>query len=311
RIISHGRLRSAWPVCGSVIVEKGIVYFAAGISSYLDGGIYIYGLNAATGDIVHQARIDHTGLSLRDSNDRPHDMDGAKNDILVSNGRRLFLTQNVFDMRLKRIETRRIGRYGALETDLHLVASGGFLDDSGFDRLYWMYARRWPGLYFADRAPKAGQILVFDEQRTYGIHKFSRKFSRSPYFAPGSTGCELFADENDNEPVLEKKQEARERGTMTRAKEPLWSVQVPVDGRAMVLAGDTLFVAGAPDVVPEDDPLAAMEGRLGGRLLAVSGKDGAKLAEYEIASPPVFDGMIAAGGRIYIVTRDGKVRCWK
>ncbi|MHC4504119.1 MAG: outer membrane protein assembly factor BamB family protein, partial [Planctomycetota bacterium] len=152
RIISHGRLRSAWPVCGSVIVEKGIVYFAAGISSYLDGGIYIYGLNAATGDIVHQARIDHTGLSLRDSNDRPHDMDGAKNDILVSNGRRLFLTQNVFDMRLKRIETRRIGRYGALETDLHLVASGGFLDDSGFDRLYWMYARRWPGLYFADRA---------------------------------------------------------------------------------------------------------------------------------------------------------------
>ena len=78
----------------------------------------------------------------------------------------------------------------------------------------------------------------------------------------------------------------------------------------MVLAGDTLFVAGPPDVVPEDDPLAAMEGRLGGRLWAVSGKDGAKLAEYEIGSPPVFDGMIAASGRIYIVTRDGKVRCW-
>ena len=88
-------------------------------------------------------------------------------------------------------------------------------------------------------------------------------------------------------------------------------MQVPVDGRAMVLAGDTLFVAGAPDVIREDDSLAAIEGRLGGRLWAVSKKDGAKLAEYEIDSPPVFDGMIAAGGRIYIVTRDGKVRCWK
>ena len=310
-IISYGKLQSSWPVHGSVLVENEIVYFAAGISSFLDGGIYMYGLDVSSGKIVHRVRLDNTNESLKDARSRAHDMDGAKNDILVSNGNRVFLTQNVFDMSLQKIETKRIGRYGALETDLHLVASGGFLDDSGFDRLYWMYAKRWPGLYFADKAPKAGQILVFDSKRTYGLHKFNKKFSRSPYYQPGAEGCELFADENDNEPLLAERQEKRERGTMSRAKEPAWSVQVPVNARAMVLAGKILFFSGSPDVIPADDPLAALEGRFGGKLWAVSKDGGEKLAEYDIASPPVFDGLIAASGKLYMVTRDGKVRCWE
>jgi len=311
RIISYGRLQSSWPVHGSVLVENEIVYFAAGISSFLDGGIYMYGLDVSSGKVVHRARLDNTDESLKDAKTRAHDMDGAKNDILVSNGNRIFLTQNVFDMSLQKTETKRTGRYGALETDLHLVASGGFLDDSGFDRLYWMYAKRWPGLYFADRAPKAGQILVFDNERTYGLHKFNKKFSRSPYYQPGAEGCELFADENDNEPLLDERQEKRERGTMSRAKEPVWSVQVPVNARAMVLTDKILFFSGSPDVIPADDPLAALEERLGGKLWAVSTDDGDKLAEYDIASPPVFDGLIAASGKLYMVTRDGKVRCWE
>jgi outer membrane protein assembly factor BamB len=311
RIISYGKLQSSWPVHGSVLIENDIVYFAAGISSFLDGGIYMYGLDVSNGKIVHRARLDNTDESLKDAKTRAHDMDGAKNDILVSNGNRIFLTQNVFDMSLQKIETNRIGRYGALETDLHLVASGGFLDDSGFDRLYWMYAKRWPGLYFADKAPKAGQILVFDNKRTYGLHKFTKKFSRSPYYQPGAEGCELFADENDNEPLLAERAEKRERGTMSRAREPVWSVQVPVNARAMVLTDKILFFSGSPDVIPADDPLAALEERFGGKLWAVSKDGGEKLAEYDIASPPVFDGLIAASGKLYMVTRDGKVRCWE
>ena len=311
RIVSYGKLQSSWPVHGSVLVENEVVYFAAGISSFLDGGIYLYGLDIVSGEIVHRARLDNTDESLKESGSRTHDMDGAKNDILVSNGSRIFLTQNVFDMSLKTIETKRIGRWGALETDLHLSASGGFLDDSGFDRLYWMYARRWPGLYVAYDAPKAGQILVFDDQRTYGLHKFNKKFSRSPYYQPGADGCELFADENDNEPLLVERQEKRERGTMSRAKEPAWSVQAPVNARAMVLTDKILFFSGSPDVIPVDDPLAALEGRFGGKLWAVSKDSGEKLAEYDIASPPVFDGLIAASSKLYMVTRDGKVRCWE
>jgi hypothetical protein len=74
----------------------------------------------------------------------------------------------------------------------------------------------------------------------------------------------------------------------------------------MVLAGDKLFLAGPPDVVPEDDPYAAFDGKLGARLWVVAAADGRTLAEYPLDSQPVFDGLIAAG-RLYLSTAEGSV----
>ena len=48
----------------------------------------------------------------------------------------------------------------------------------------------------------------------------------------------------------------------------------------------------------------------GGRLLAVSGTDGKALADYELKSPPVFDGMAAAQGQLYLSTKMGKSSAW-
>jgi hypothetical protein len=45
-------------------------------------------------------------------------------------------------------------------------------------------------------------------------------------------------------------------------------------------------------------------------LWAVSAADGAKGAEYRLACPPVFDGLIAAGGRLYMAMIDGTVLCF-
>jgi len=105
----------------------------------------------------------------------------------------------------------------------------------------------------------------------------------------------------------------------------LWAQDLPFIVRAMVLADKTLFVAGLPDVVDEDIARSSMDteailkkldrqdaawqGRKGAVLWAVSAGDGKKLAEYKLDIPPIFDGMIAAGGRLYIVTMDGKVLC--
>jgi len=49
---------------------------------------------------------------------------------------------------------------------------------------------------------------------------------------------------------------------------------------------------------------------MGSLLLAVSAKDGAKLAEYKLDALPVFDTITAANGRLYFATTDGKVRCY-
>ncbi len=104
-----------------------------------------------------------------------------------------------------------------------------------------------------------------------------------------------------------------------------WSQKLPLMARAMVLADRTLFIAGPPDVVDEDeahrqfrDPevqaklaeqAAAMKGRKGALLWAVSTADGRKLAARKLDTLPIFDGLAAAGGRLYLVTADGKVIC--
>ena len=105
-----------------------------------------------------------------------------------------------------------------------------------------------------------------------------------------------------------------------------WAQDIPFWVRAMVIAKETLFIAGPPDLVDEeearrrldDDQIkaklaehdASLEGKKGSLLWAVSTADGKKLAEYKLDSLPVFDGMAAANGRLYLVTKDGKVLCF-
>ena len=55
--------------------------------------------------------------------------------------------------------------------------------------------------------------------------------------------------------------------------------------------------------------MASFDGRRGAVLWVVSKSDGRKLAEYKLDSPPVFDGMAAAAGQLYLSTLDGSVTC--
>ncbi|MEK6233447.1 MAG: PQQ-binding-like beta-propeller repeat protein, partial [Planctomycetales bacterium] len=57
RIVVRGQLESAWPVHGSVLVEKGTLVVAAGRSSYLDGGVHIHRLDPATGKQLSETVI--------------------------------------------------------------------------------------------------------------------------------------------------------------------------------------------------------------------------------------------------------------
>ena len=88
-----------------------------------------------------------------------------------------------------------------------------------------------------------------------------------------------------------------------------WCVKIPVRVTAMVLTGDILIAAGAPDVVDRKDPWAAYEGRSGGKLLIVSTVAGTIEGELRLPAPPVPDGLAVAGGRLYLATRDGRLLC--
>jgi hypothetical protein len=60
----------------------------------------------------------------------------------------------------------------------------------------------------------------------------------------------------------------------TRGKPPLWTARVPIRVHGMVLAAD-----------------------------------GKKVSACDLASPPVFDGMAAADGRLYLSLMDGSAMC--
>ncbi|HUT32131.1 MAG TPA: PQQ-binding-like beta-propeller repeat protein [Planctomycetota bacterium] len=333
RLVSFEQVESVWPVQGSVLVQDGVVYFAAGRSSFLDGGILAYGLDVKTGKVLYHHHLEGPWPDIKKDTGRPFAMEGALPDLLVSDGKDLYMGQVKFDARLNRLATKQESDLGELDMGAdHLVATGGFLDDTGFDRLYWMHSRRWPGFYFAQHAPKSGQLVVFDDRTTYAVKYFYRRVVWSPLFIPGEQGYLLFADDIDNEPVLEEKgkkvaiqwlpkeaysdkyrQGGRgvEKGTgYVRARPAKWQAMIPLRVRAMVLAGDHLFAAGMPDVVDPDDPLAAFEGRRGALLQVFSASDGALIREHPLAAPPVFDGMSAAHGRLYLSTADRRILCF-
>ena len=173
------------------------------------------------------------------------------------------------------------------------AAEREFLDDSYNEGTCWTYGDRWPGWdRQMGRVPSYGQLLVFDDRAVLGVHVFVDRIRVRRGFTPGDRGYRLFARKHDED-------------------KDAWTVFVPVRVRGMVLAGDRLFVAGPPDVVPADDPLAAFEGRRGGLLWAVSANSGEKLLEIPLHAPPVFDGLIAAAGRLYLSTTDGRVQCFQ
>jgi len=334
QVVSYGQLESVWPVQGSVLVQDGVVYFAAGRSSFLDGGIMVYALDAKTGDVLHHHHLEGPWPNIMEDTGRPFAMEGALPDLIVSDGKDLYMQRVKFDAQLNRLETTRESDLGELDMGAnHLVATGGFLDDTGFDRVYWMYSQRWPGFYFSQQSPKAGQLVVFDNSTTYAVKYFYRRIQWSPAFFPAEHGYLLFADDNDNQPTLDERgQPAKaidwlpkeaagdkhrrggrgvEKGTgYVRQLPAKWQKMIPLRVRAMLLAGDHLFAAGVPDAVDPDDPAAAFEGRQGASLQVFSTKDGSLVKSQRLSSLPAFDGLSAAGGRLYLATRNGKVICF-
>ena len=58
------------------------------------------------------------------------------------------------------------------------------------------------------------------------------------------------------------------------------------------------------------DVAAAAAIMLGAIMVAISAKDGSKLAEYKLDVLPAWDGMAAGYGKLFVVNQDGGVECW-
>ncbi len=338
--VAYEQVESVWPVHGSVLVQDGVLFCVAGRSMFLDGGLRMLRLDPLTGRKLSETVLDDTdpesGENLQ-AHIEHKKMPVALPDVLSSDGDLVYMRSQRFDLQGRRtiIEPEP---QGDQEGNIHLFSPIGMLDDTWFHRAYWIYGKNagegWGEWFVPGRLVPTGRILVFDEDRVYG-------YSRDPEYLCNSSVLEyrLFAAGKEVVPERVKNLKRAQQDTVnwrTRADQlapdQLTAVDYkwlkkhpPLIARAMVLSGDTLFVAGPPDLVDEkeawgrfldpnirrklDEQVAAMEGRRGSVLWAVGAADGSRLAEYNLTAPPVFDGMIAATGRLYLADQEGCVIC--
>ncbi len=279
------QLESPWPVPGSVLVDRGKCWFAAGRLSYVDGGIHVYALDAATGKVEHQKTIyspdPTTGKMLPEPS--PNLLAGLLNDIPVTDGANVFIRQMQVSAAGDRV-------------DRHLHTTGGFLDSSWFGRTFWKFG-----------PARTSGLMVLGDDVAYGVELYESG-GREAVFTPGTKAYRLacYPLTVSANRVKSGDQAKPKRGGGIR---PLWQQHVGIRITAMVRAGETLFVAGSPDVVDPEDPHGAWEGRRGGVLAAYATSDGEKLAEHKLPSPPVWDGMAAVEGCLYLSLLDGKIVC--
>jgi outer membrane protein assembly factor BamB len=279
RIVACGRLESAWPVIASVLLRDGVIYATAGRSSYLDGGIGLYRIEAGTGKILSRTPIyspdPETGKQPKHT--APAFVPGARADILTSDDDHVYLREMVFSRQGLELN----------EGKPHLFTLTDFLDASWPHRSYWIFGTKVSvatGCSGRDRNLIYGRLLVFDDSTIYGYGRqqvhWSNQLQDGAY--------RLFAIKRGEQ-------------------KPQWERRLRIRVRAMVLADNVLFAAGpsAETGVWSVDH----EKDAGAVVMAVSASDGSELGRCPLDASPAFDGMAAAYGRLYISTEDGAVVC--
>jgi hypothetical protein len=281
------------------------VYCTAGRTSYLDGGITLFRLDPRTAKVLDKnqfySRDPETG---KQPDDLLEDVElpGALPDILTVEKGSIFLR----DKRLAVDCTEYKGSYLP-----HLYSSAGLLNSDWWHRTYWIWGERAfgraSGWAVAGRYRPSGKILVHEGDVVYG-YKFS---DGQGVDRPGPGGGQHALFCADKKVVKVNKTLKNNNAAVTRHITPdkvvtHWSRSIDLCGRAMVKAADVLFVAGpasAEEIYFDDKGAPSV-------LAAFEAGDGQVLSKTSIDSQPVFDGMAAAHGRLYISAIDGTVGCF-
>ncbi len=317
-IAQDGRLESAWPVSGSVLVLDDVVYFAAGRSSYLQGGIALYGLNYATGEIVHNRVLTSPETKTPMGGTGPKE--GALPDVLCSDGSTIVMRTHEFGRDLGGAKKSAYNR---------LRAATGFLNDSWFHRSTWDIAS--PG-----QSKPWGNLLVFNARDAFGVQNPYTYVKKTPGLWPKGhrgahhqqyslyeperfpRGVRIYAQPLEVDPGIKPKplapSSARKFNNpwLSSVEHHHWTHTLPMQVRAMVLAGDTLIVAGWRDdaeVARDAVELPNDQTKNAPCIYTVHAATGEIQQGLKLPARPVFDGMAVAGGKVFVPLVDGTLTC--
>jgi hypothetical protein len=261
-------------------------------------------LSLESGEVLAERTIYDRDPATGRQPDEPimFEMPGALPDVLSADGELVYMRHLAFDG--LSLDPRPAGR--------HVYSPAGFLDDNWWHRTYWIdgshFYSGYIGWYFAGRETPAGRLLTFNDATMYG-------FGYRPEFYRGARGRKyhLFALDRaaqPPQPPADYKRANRDYPASGPGKYNIrfqWSQNASLLVRAMVATGDKLFTAGPP--VNALQNAAAFLGDAGAVLTVVDTKDGRTLKEYTLEALPVFDGLAAAYGRLYLTLQDGRVLC--
>lgn len=353
KLMAYGQLESVWPLAGSVLVQDGKLYCVAGRSMFLDGGLRMLILNPGTGELLSEnvmdSRVPGTRKHLQDLLMGKH-MPVAMPDILSADGQYIYMKSQTFTPDGKRLRIRPQRPDTQYDREVHLFSPISFLDDAWHQRTYWIYGRAagegWAEFQYPPKRVPCGRILCIDEENAYGYGRkpellCNTSVSEYRLYSAGKRPSRKvgiprlegkwikgkYAATNPLVPnSVDWKQLAKQPPERLSALDYRWVHDEPdVMARAMVLAGDLLFVAGPRDVVDEEkmwgrsnervfqekmaEQAAWLRGEHGGVMQVFSKKDGKRLAQHRLDCLPAFDGLIAARGSLYMVTEDGSILC--
>ncbi len=203
RTMAYEQLESLWPVHGSVLLINDTVYCVAGRSIFLDGGLRLLRIDAATGEKLSETIMNElnpeTGNNIQEKI-QVLQMPVGLPDILSYDGKHIFMKSQKFDLEGNRLEIGPNSADFAKQAskqrgdDAHIFAPMGFLDDSWFHRSYWVlgqsFAGGHAGYYQAGRFAPSGRLLVRGNGYVFG-------YGRKPEYLRWTTTLEhqLFAAE--------------------------------------------------------------------------------------------------------------------
>jgi len=320
QLLSYGQLESVHPVHGSVLIEHDTLYCLAGRSMFLDGGLRFYRLDPLTGKEISLSILNETdpttGKNLQDKVTE-QTLPPALPDILSSDGKFIYLRSQRFELDGRRPEINASSKKAedlfAIQKGptAHLFARGGFLEDSGFHRLFWTYGKVDFGGHQGDPYvppyTPTGDILALNDTDVFGYAGAVKggKVKNAVFSIPanpqaiGDPHGATAREKDRKDKKREKKAETTEDTESPAAAMQLkynWMQASPTEVAAIALAGKVLFVAGATE---DGNP----------KLLAYAIEDGRLLSELPLPAPPVFDGMAVARARLYLTLKDGSVLC--
>jgi hypothetical protein len=252
---------------------------------------------------ISQNNTDYKTFLAADRSDA-FSMRGALPDVMVADGGSIYMRHLRFDGQLGQQQQKRP----------HLFSTSSLLDGAEHHRSYWVlgtgdFSRTpvaYPWIVTKSLAVPYGLMLAFDDKTVWRVRRGGGKGQKQNYVLCASPRPDPAAKDNLLADFVKRSGQENTAGQS-------WTMDLPLRPRAMIRTGETLFIGGMSDVSAAGRKSVASEApaeeKSEGVLCIAPCTGGNALGRLPLNAPPVWDGMAAARGKLYVATTSGSLVC--